>query len=107
MSFSATSEILKNRVKITLEGQLDSSTSPKLNEEVQKLILLNPEEFVMDLVKLNFISSAGLRIIIYVRQKLGSNARLILVKPQDQVVEVLKITGLINSLTIVDTYPEG
>ena len=107
MSFSATSEILKNRVKITLEGQLDSSTSPKLNEEVQKLILLNPEEFVMDLEKLNFISSAGLRIIIYVRQKLGSNARLILVKPQDQVVEVLKITGLINSLTIVDTYPEG
>jgi anti-anti-sigma factor len=105
MSFSVITEILENVVKLTLEGALDSSTAPKLNEEVQKIILHKPDELVMDLEKLNFMSSAGLRIIIYARQKLGSTAGLILVKPQDQVVETLKITGLLSSVSIVDKYP--
>lgn len=106
MSFSVNTEILQNIVILTLEGELDSSTAPKLNEEVKKIIPLQPNEFVMDLENLNFMSSAGLRVIIFAKQKLGSTAKLILVKPQEQVVETLRMTGLIFSVTIVDKYPE-
>ncbi|HKM94752.1 MAG TPA: STAS domain-containing protein [Prolixibacteraceae bacterium] len=106
MSFLIKTEILQNIVKLTLEGELDSSTAPKLHEEVQKIIPIQPNELVMDLEKLNFMSSAGLRVIIFAKQKLGSAAKLILVKPQEQVVETLRMTGLIFSVTIVDKYPE-
>jgi len=106
MSFSVSTEISKNVVILTLEGELDSSTAPKLNEEVQKSILNKPDKLVMNLEKLNFMSSAGLRIIIFARQKMGSAARLILVKPQEQVVETLKITGLLSSVSIIEKYQE-
>jgi anti-anti-sigma factor len=91
---------------ISLEGALDSSSAPSLNEEVQKIILLNPSELVMDMEKLDFMASAGLRIIIFAKQKLGSTAKLILVKPQDQLIETLKMTGLLHSVSIVDQYPK-
>ena len=106
MSFSVNTEILGNGVKLTLEGELDSFTAPKLNEEVQKLVLLKPDEMVFDFEKLNFMSSSGLRIIIFARQHLGANTRIILLKPQEQVVETLKITGLISIVSIMDKYPE-
>lgn len=106
MNFSVKTEILKNVAKLTIVGALDSSTAPQLHEEVQKIILLNPIEVVMDVEKLDFMASAGLRVIIFAKQKLGPTVKLVLVKPQDQLLETLKMTGLLFSVSIVDQYPE-
>ncbi|NLO02386.1 MAG: STAS domain-containing protein [Bacteroidales bacterium] len=106
MSFSVKSEVIDNTAIIAVEGSLDSSTAPKLHDEVQRIILQNPKDLVLNVEKLNFMASAGLRVIIFAKQKLGSAAKLFLVKPQDQVVETLRMTGLLFSVTIVDQYPE-
>ena len=106
MSFSVKSEVIENVAVITIAGALDSSTAPQLHEEVQKIILLNPTELVLNVENLDFMASAGLRVIIFAKQKLGSAVKLFLVKPQDQVVETLRMTGLLFSVTIVDKYPE-
>lgn len=106
MSFSVKSEVNENVAVITIAGALDSSTAPQLHEEVQKIILLNPTELVLNVENLDFMASAGLRVIIFAKQKLGSAVKLFLVKPQDQVVETLRMTGLLFSVTIVDKYPE-
>lgn len=105
MSLSVKTENFEAVVKLTLTGALDSSTAPKFQEEIQKIIPLNPKELVMDMEHLDFMSSAGLRIIIFAKQKLGTAAKLIIVKPQEQLLETLKMTGLIFSVTIVATYP--
>lgn len=104
--FSVKKEMVENVAILTLAGDLDSSTAPQLHEEVQKVILQNPTELVMNVEKLDFMASAGLRVIIFAKQKLGPSVRLILVKPQDQMVETLKSTGLLFSVTISDKYPE-
>jgi anti-anti-sigma factor len=52
------------------------------------------------------MSSAGLRVLIFAKQKLGTAASLILVRPQEQLLETLRMTGLIFSVSIVDQYPE-
>lgn len=106
MSFSVKSEVNEDVAVITIAGALDSSTAPQLHEEVQKIILLNPTELVLNVENLDFMASAGLRVIIFAKQKLGSAVKLFLVKPQDQVVETLRMTGLLFSVTIVDKYPE-
>jgi len=106
MSFSVKTEIFENYTKLVLEGALDSSTAPQFNEEVQKIIPQNPQILVLDVEKLDFMASAGLRVLIFAKQKLGAVAKLFLVKPQEQLVETLKMTGLIFSVNIVDTYPE-
>jgi len=106
MSFSVKSDILENAVILTIAGDLDSSTAPQFQEEIQKIILYKPKELVMDVEKLDFMASAGLRVIIFAKQKLGPAVKLIFVKPQEQLLETLKMTGLLYSLTIVDQYPE-
>jgi anti-anti-sigma factor len=106
MSLIIKQESYDHIAKLSLSGALDSSTATLLHEEVQKIIPLNPTEFVMDMENLDFMSSAGLRIIIFAKQKLGPAVKLILVKPQDQLLETLKMTGLIYSVSIVDKYPE-
>lgn len=106
MSFTVDSKMIENVARITLMGALDSSTAPMLQEEIMKIIPQNPIELVMDVEHLDFMASAGLRIIIFAKQKLGTKAKLILVKPQDQLIETLKMTGLIFSVVIVDKYPE-
>jgi anti-anti-sigma factor len=106
MSFTVESKIVENVARLTLKGALDSSTAPILQEEIMKIIPQKPLELVMDVEHLDFMASAGLRIIIFAKQKLGTLAKLILVKPQDQLTETLKMTGLIFSVIIVDKYPE-
>ncbi|MDP3913579.1 MAG: anti-sigma factor antagonist [Bacteroidota bacterium] len=106
MSLSVKSEVIENVAIITIEGALDSSTASQLHEEVQKIIQQNPTELVLNVENLDFMASAGLRVIIFAKQKLGSAVKLFLVKPQEQVVETLRMTGLLFSVTIVDKYPE-
>ena len=106
MSLSIKTEVFEEVVKLTIVGALDSSTASQFQEEVQKIILHPPKELVMDVEKLDFMSSAGLRVIIFAKQKLGPTVKLVLVKPQDQLLETLKMTGLLFSVTIVDKYPE-
>jgi anti-anti-sigma factor len=106
MSFSVKTEITENHTLLILEGALDSSTAMILHEEVQKIIPQTHQRLVLDVEKLDFMASAGLRVLIFAKQKLGTLVSLILVKPQPQLLETLKMTGLIHSVTISDTYPE-
>lgn len=105
-NLSVKTDILDNAAIITLEGALDSSTAPQFSEAVQKVIPLNPKELVLVVEKLDFMASAGLRVLIFAKQKLGPTVKLILVKPQEQLLETLKMTGLLYSVSIVDCYPE-
>ena len=106
MSFSVKTETFDNVAKLTLTVELDSSTAPQLMEEINKVIPQRPSELVMDFEQLDFMASAGLRVIIFAKQKLGTAAKLFMVKPQEQVLETLRMTGLIYSVTIVEHYPE-
>lgn len=106
MSFTVKTEILNSGTKLTLAGALDSSSAPALHEEIKKLVSQNPKELIMDMEQLDFMASAGLRVIIFAKQKLGPAVNLIMVKPTEQVVETLRMTGLIFSVVILDKYPE-
>lgn len=105
MGFSVKTEIYEKYTQLTVEGALDSSTAPQFSEEVQKIIPQHPDTLVLNVEKLDFMSSAGLRVLIFAKQKLGTSATLFLVKPQEQLVETLKMTGLIFSVNIVESYP--
>jgi len=105
MSFTVTAELVDGISKITLIGELDSASGPKLQEEISRLALNPPKELVLFVKELNFMASAGLRMIVFAKQKLGSNVPIYMVEPQSQVVETLTMTGFIQSVHIVDKYP--
>jgi anti-anti-sigma factor len=105
MNFTVTSEIIDNVATLTLSGSLDSSSASVFQAEIQKVAVLSPVEMVLRVSELSFMASAGLRMIIFAKQKLGPKVQIYMVSPQDQIIDTLQMTGFIHSVHIVDKYP--
>ena len=103
MSFHILSEA-KKIAKITLAGEIDSLSAREFQKEIEKLATGSPDDLVLFVENLTFISSAGLRVLIFAKQKMGTNLSIYIVKPQPSVLETLEKTGLQHSVNIVDQY---
>ena len=93
----------RTRVPITiaLEGKLSVATSPDLESAINQLPK-EVNEFVIDLTKLDYISSAGLRVLVST-EKLADqrDGSLTLLHPNAEVTDVFEMTGLSDVFTIV------
>ena len=84
---------------LALVGRLDTVTAPELEAEIST-ILPTAESLVLDMEKLEYISSAGLRVILKTQKALTQKAGLRLINVSDDVREVFDITGFSDFLTI-------
>ncbi|MCI6999886.1 MAG: STAS domain-containing protein [Clostridiales bacterium] len=84
---------------LALIGRLDTVTAPELEAEIST-ILPTAESLVLDMEKLEYISSAGLRVILKTQKALTQKAGLKLINVSDDVREVFEITGFSDFLTI-------
>ena len=84
---------------LALIGRLDTVTAPELEAEISA-ILSTAESLVLDMEKLEYISSAGLRVILKTQKALTQKAGLKLINVSDDVREVFEITGFSDFLTI-------
>ena len=90
---------MKINVFDTFIGRLDTVTAPELEAEISA-ILPTAESLVLDMEKLEYISSAGLRVILKTQKALTQKAGLKLIHVSDDVREVFEITGFSDFLTI-------
>jgi anti-anti-sigma factor len=94
----------KKIATITLVGEVDSLSAREFQKAIESLASAAPDELLILAKDLAFISSAGLRVLIFAKQKMGTHLSVYIVGAQESVVETLKKTGLDNSLFIVDHY---
>ena len=92
--------------KIELTGRLDATNSPALQDELKKLIGQKVSRLVFSAKDLEYISSAGLRVIIFAKQKIGVDAQVFLIGAQEAVLNVIKMSGLENFMVIQDKYED-
>lgn len=96
-------EIIKNleggKLTVALDGRLDTSTAPNLEAEL-KSSLDGVTELVLDFNKLEYISSAGLRVVLAAQKTMSKQGSMKLVGVNDEVMEVFEITGFVDILTI-------
>lgn len=85
---------------IYLEGRLDTSTSPALEAHVKDNIA-DCHELVVDMQKLEYISSAGLRVLLSMQKTMDRQGTMEIRHVNDVVMEVFEITGFADILTIV------
>jgi anti-anti-sigma factor len=105
MEFKITSEVVDSVARLTLTGELDSLSARVFQKEIEKVALQSPTALVLDLEHLSFMSSAGLRVLIFSKQKMGVGLTIYIVKPQEPIIDTLEKTGLHHSVNIVDVYP--
>ena len=92
-------------VRLSLAGELDGASAPSVREAVDSILQGRPERLLLLVEKLAFMASAGLRILIFAKQK-QPNLKIYLIKPQDTVVETLKKTGFYESVYILNNEAE-
>ena len=93
---------------IKVKGRLDSVTAPDLDRECAKCIEQGETRLILDLGELDYVSSAGLRVILSTAKKLKSNqGTLSLCNLQDMVSEVFKVAGFSSFLPIFGSLEEA
>ncbi len=104
MAFTAILEMDKDVAKISLVGELDASSATLFKTEIEKAAVHNPQKLVLFMQDLEYMASAGLRVLIFAKQKMGSDVDIYVVAPQEMVLDTLTKTGFAESVFIVEEY---
>ncbi|MBP3729414.1 MAG: STAS domain-containing protein [Lachnospiraceae bacterium] len=88
-----------NALTIILEGRLDTSTAPQLEECINSS-LEGITDLSLDLSSLDYISSAGLRVLLSAQKKMMTKGQMQICGANETVMEIFEITGFSDILTI-------
>ena len=101
MAFDAKLEITGGIATITLSGELDASAAPAFRAQIEKAGAQPLTRLVLIMRDLDYIASAGLRVLIFAKQKMGAAVDLYAIAPQEQVLDTFEMTGFDHSLRIL------
>ena len=84
---------------VALEGRLDTVSSPEL-EECLREDLPGMTLLVLDFEKLDYVSSAGLRVLLQAHKRMNGQGRMVLRNVGESILEIFEVTGFTEILTI-------
>ena len=96
-----TIEIKRTKEELIMEitGRLDTTTAPALNKSIQEN-LGGTKSLVLDLKNLEYISSAGLRVLLAAQKKMQQVGKMKVINVCELVMDVFEMTGFADILTI-------
>lgn len=90
--------------RLKLKGQLDGASAPAVRTEIEQLLTQKLERLVLQVEDLTFMASAGLRIIIFAKQR-QPQLKIYVIKPQEPIIDTLKKTGFYDAVYVQDDEP--
>ena len=84
---------------VELVGRLDPKTAPLLEAEAGKIYESELPDVIVDMAKCDFVSSAGLRVIVAMQKRAAAGASLVFRNVRDDVMDVFEMTGFTSILT--------
>ena len=84
---------------LVVSGRLDTQTAPELEAELDS-VLAGLKELTFDMTNLEYVSSAGLRVILKAQKAMNAQGNMKLTGVNDSIMEVFDITGFLDILTI-------
>lgn len=94
-----TTNLNGTELEIALEGRLDTMTAPELEAELKRS-LDGAESLIMDFSKLDYISSAGLRVLLSAHKTMSGRKGMKIQNVNEIIQEVFEVTGFSDILTI-------
>ena len=86
-------------LKVALEGRLDTVTAPELEKELQEA-LPGVTALTLDFEKLDYVSSAGLRVLLGAQKVMNRQGEMKLIHVGETIQEIFEVTGFADILTI-------
>ena len=84
---------------LVVAGRLDTQTAPELEKEIDAIVS-GLKELILDMAGLEYVSSAGLRVILKAQKIMNAQGSMKLTSVNDSIMEVFDITGFLDILTI-------
>ena len=84
---------------VRLTGRLDTINAPQLEAEL-KASLSGVEQFVLDFAALEYLSSAGLRVLLAAHKQMLRQGEMVVRNVNETIMEIFEITGFVDVLTI-------
>ena len=81
------------------EGRLDTVTAPKLEAEI-KAVLQTANDLTLDFAQLDYISSAGLRVLLSAQKSIAKQGKMKIINVHQTIREIFDVTGFSDILTI-------
>lgn len=82
---------------VCVEGSIDTITAPDLESEL-KARWEGITEVVLDFTQVNFLSSAGIRVIIWAHKQISPEGKLVIKNVNEDIREIFELTGLDSTL---------
>ena len=87
------------QLTVLLEGRLDTTTAALFEEELRSN-LDNIECLVLDMEKLEYLSSAGLRVVLAAQKRMSKQGQMLLKHVPEIIMDIFEVTGFVDILTI-------
>ena len=84
---------------LALEGRLDTATAPELDAELKRS-LDGVETLILDMEKLQYMSSAGLRVLLLTQKRMMKQGQMKVLHVGETIMEIFEVTGFSEILTI-------
>ena len=84
---------------VVITGRLDTTTAPQLEAEFKQNLGV-VEKLVLDFAALDYLSSAGLRVLLAAQKVMNKQGEMIIKNVNDTINEIFEVTGFIDILTI-------
>ncbi|MEI7847407.1 MAG: anti-sigma factor antagonist [Chloroflexota bacterium] len=104
MAFKSVYEIVNGVAKITLSGELDAAAAPAFRTDIEKAAAAKVKAVALLMQDLEYMASAGLRALVFAKQKMGTQVEIYMISLQENVMETITMTGFQNSVTFLDSY---
>ncbi len=89
----------KPNLKFSIQGRIDTNTSPELDKAVNESID-GVTNLIFDFEKVEYISSAGLRVLLSAQKKMNKQGTMKVINVGDAIMEIFEVTGFSDILTI-------
>ncbi len=88
-----------NSLTLAIEGRLDTTTAPELENTIREE-LDGVENLTLDFAALDYISSAGLRVILSAQKKMNAQGSMKIINSNEIIIEIFDVTGFTDILNI-------
>ena len=104
MDLSLETREVADRTVVTVGGEIDVYTAPKLRDKITELVNAGHHDLLVDMEKVEFLDSTGLGVLVGGLKKIrAQDGTMALICSQDRLLKIFRITGLAKVFTIHDS----
>lgn len=103
MTFDAKMHIDEGTATVRLSGELDGRSAPRLNLLIADAVAAQVRRLVLLVADVTYMSSAGIRCLLFAHQKLPRGAEIVLVGTRPEVAETIRMTGFDRTVVMQES----